>query len=174
MSDLLSKCDYSGLLDAKDMMIVNTEEEDEEQLLNEMLSVPDLATEQPKRLDQRRRASYLKISLASDSDPSVILSEARHLLSEPKNALGLTDPDLTFSVKGLLPKKNEFRVDLRVSRVALFVYLECEVDADSGVFSDNGFILEDSSKSVILTTKKNQTPREIEKGLRVRSYFNKV
>ena len=95
------------------------------------------------------------------------MSETMHLLSEPKNAFGLTDPGLTFSVEAL--SRTRFRVEIVVERVALFVYLDCEV---LGVFSDNGFILEESKKIVIFDTKKPSSREEVEKTLQISSYFN--
>ena len=70
--------------------------------------------------DSRRYSAFLLFRLL-DSD-GVFLSQTHRLLSEPRHAVGLSDPRIRSEIKETAAK-DVFEIKIQADRVAMFVYL---------------------------------------------------
>jgi len=166
ISEVLDRCSFRDRDEEMRQMANVTLDE----LTDEQFEIESLALD--VQGEYRRYAAFFTLSL-EDSVTGKVISEAHKVLSEPKHALGLLDPNMKAHAE---VEKEEsqggsvFRLRLSVERPALFVYLDSALE---GTFSANGFILWRPSSTVIFRSPQRGIALErFRKSLTVLSYFN--
>ncbi|KAF2364830.1 Glycoside hydrolase family 2 immunoglobulin-like beta-sandwich [Trinorchestia longiramus] len=95
---------------------------------------------------------------AEDNQRRLVAPSNFLLLGEPNNARLEHSNVLVTSVQKVLSKKNTYSILLTTDQVAVFVFLETDVD---GVFSENGFIMFQQNKTVLFEARQRTNSDEL-------------